>query len=101
VCKWVVSRGLGLGFSRMGQLAALVDRVCGLLGPFDPARYRAAWRGVEALQRNVWCRCAARGGGEAEAGSGVETAPRSGDGWRVTDDGVRARWDVGACGRRG
>jgi len=38
VCKWVVSRGLGLGFSRMGQLAALVDRVCSLLGPFDTAR---------------------------------------------------------------
>ncbi len=38
VCKWVVSRGLGLGFSRMGQLAALVDRVCCLLGPFDSAR---------------------------------------------------------------
>jgi hypothetical protein len=38
VCKWVVSRGLGLGFSRMGQLARLVDRMCELLGPFDPRR---------------------------------------------------------------
>ncbi len=38
VCKWVVSRGLGLGFSRMGQLAGLADRVCGLMGPFDPKR---------------------------------------------------------------